>query len=50
MSSAQEIPVLVGAGQILQRSEDPREAAEPLEMMIAALEQAGDDSGAPRLL
>ena len=50
MSSAQEIPVLVGAGQILQRSEDPREAAEPLEMMIAALQQAGDDSGAPRLL
>ncbi|MFC2027668.1 hypothetical protein ACFLU3_03160 [Chloroflexota bacterium] len=50
MSSAQEIPVLVGVGQILQRLEDPREAAEPLEMMIAALEQAGEDAGAPNLL
>ena len=50
MISAQEIPVLVGVGQILQRLEDPREAAEPLEMMIAALEQAGEDSGAPKLL
>ena len=50
MSAAQEIPVLVGVGQILQRLEDPREAAEPLGMMIAALEQAGEDSGAPSLL
>jgi acetyl-CoA C-acetyltransferase len=37
-------------GQTLQRLEDPREAAEPLEMMVAALEQAGEDSGAPKLL
>jgi len=50
MNSAQAIPVLVGVGQILQRLEDPREAAEPLEMMVAALEQAGDDCGAPKLL
>ncbi len=44
------IPVLVGVGQILQRFEDPREAAEPLGMMVAALERAGRDSGAPKLL
>ncbi|MBW2271430.1 MAG: acetyl-CoA acetyltransferase [Deltaproteobacteria bacterium] len=50
MSSASEMPVLVGVGQILQRLEDPREAAEPLEMMVAALEQAGEDSGTPELL
>ena len=50
MSSEQEIPVLVGAGQLLQRLEDPLEAAEPLEMMVAALEQAGKDAAAPKLL
>jgi len=50
MTSAREIPVLVGVGQILQRLEDPREAAEPLEMMVAALEQAAEDSAAPKLL
>ena len=50
MSSAQAIPVLVGVGQVSQRLEDPREAAEPLEMMVAALEQAGGDCGAPKLV
>ena len=50
MSRAAETPVLVGVGQMLQRLEDPREAAEPLEMMVAALERAGEDAGAPKLL
>jgi acetyl-CoA C-acetyltransferase len=50
MSAAQAIPVLIGVGQISQRCEDPREAAEPLAMMVAALEQAGEDCGAPKLL
>lgn len=50
MSRAEEIPVLVGVGQVLQRLEDPLEADEPLEMMRAALVQAGEDSGAPSLL
>jgi acetyl-CoA C-acetyltransferase len=50
MSAGHEVPVLVGAGQILQRLDDPREAAEPLEMMTSALQQAGRDSGAPKLL
>jgi acetyl-CoA C-acetyltransferase len=50
MSAAQEIPVLVGVGQVLQRLEDPRQAAEPLSMMVAALERAGQDAGAPKLL
>jgi len=50
MNSTQEIPVIAGVGQILQRLDDPREAAEPLEMMVAALKQAGEDSGATNLL
>jgi acetyl-CoA C-acetyltransferase len=50
MSRAQEIPVLVGVGQVLQRLEDPRKSEEPLAMMVKALEQAGADSGAPELL
>ncbi len=50
MSSAEETPVLVGVGQVLQRLEDPREALEPLAMMIEALAQAGTDAGAPELL
>jgi len=50
MSSTQPIPVLVGAGQVLQRQDDPRRAAEPLTMMAAALERAGEDAGAPKLL
>lgn len=50
MTSAHATPVLVGVGQVLQRLEDPREAAEPLEMMLEALRRAGDDSGAPGLL
>jgi acetyl-CoA C-acetyltransferase len=50
MSSGQAIPVLVGVGQVLQRLEDPREAAEPLALMLAALEQAGEDAAAPKLL
>jgi acetyl-CoA C-acetyltransferase len=50
MSASPEIPVLVGVGQILQRLEDPRAAAEPLEMMISALTQAAEDAGAPALL
>ncbi len=50
MSRAEETPVLVGVGQVLQRRDDPREAAEPLAMMVEALRRAGDDAGAPKLL
>jgi acetyl-CoA C-acetyltransferase len=50
MSGAETTPVLAGVGQLLQRCEDPREAAEPLAMMVRALEQAGEDAGAPKLL
>ena len=50
MGSTQAVPVLVGVGQLLQRQDDPTQALEPLEMMVAALEQAGEDCGAPKLL
>jgi acetyl-CoA C-acetyltransferase len=50
MSGAATTPVLVGVGQVLQRLDDPSEAAEPLEMMVAALAGAGEDCGAPELL
>jgi len=43
-------PVVVGVGQIEQRVEDPQEGAEPLEMMIAAVERAADDAGSRDLL
>jgi len=45
-----QTPVIVGVGQLLQRADDPRTAAEPLEMMISVVEQAGRDCGAPSLL
>ncbi len=45
-----ETPVIAGVGQVLQRLDDPREAAEPLEMMVAALERAAEDAAAPKLL
>lgn len=43
-------PVLVGAGQLLQRVEDPAAAREPLSLMIEVAERAAEDAGAPRLL
>jgi acetyl-CoA C-acetyltransferase len=45
-----KLPVLVGVGQIEQRVEDPQEGAEPLEMMIAAVERAAEDAGSRELL
>ena len=43
-------PVLVGAGAVLQREEDPARALEPLELMVNALERAADDAGSRDLL
>ncbi len=50
MNAARTCPVLAGVGQVLQRCEDPREASEPLELMGSALERAGEDCAAPKLL
>jgi acetyl-CoA C-acetyltransferase len=43
-------PVLVGAGVAHQRSDDPAEALEAVELMVTAIERAGDDAQAPGLL
>jgi acetyl-CoA C-acetyltransferase len=43
-------PVLVGAGVAHQRSDDPAEAAEAVELMTTAVRRAGDDAHAPGLL
>lgn len=50
MSAVRSAPVLAGVGQLLQRVEDPRDGAEPLEMMIGALQRAAEDAAAPALL
>ena len=44
------MPVLVGAGQVLQRDADPATALEPLALMQHAAERAADDAGARDLL
>lgn len=43
-------PVLVGAGAISERSDDPRKAGDAVELMLRATELAGADSGRPELL
>ncbi len=42
-------PVLVGAGQLVQR-EEPADALEPVAMMAEAARRAAEDAGAPGLL
>jgi acetyl-CoA C-acetyltransferase len=39
-------PILVGAGQLVQRDADPREALKPQEMLEAVARSATDDAGA----
>ncbi|MGH0028346.1 MAG: acetyl-CoA acetyltransferase [Myxococcota bacterium] len=43
-------PVLVGAGAVAQREEEPGAGLEPTGLMAAALERAAADAGAPALL
>lgn len=43
-------PVLVGVGVVQQREDDPRAAAEPIELMAQALERAAEDAGDRGLL
>ncbi|MCC5872838.1 MAG: acetyl-CoA acetyltransferase [Gammaproteobacteria bacterium] len=49
MTSPETTPVLVGVGQILQREPDFNVAAEPLDLMRDALQQAIDDCGSRAL-
>ena len=43
-------PVLVGIGCVTQRSEDPHESLEPLDLMIEAVKRAGSDTGQSSVL
>ena len=43
-------PVLVGAGQVLNRIEKLEDAKEPLEMMMTAIVMAEEDTGVGSLL
>jgi hypothetical protein len=43
-------PVLVGVGAVQQREDDPSQAREPVELMIAALAKAAEDAGSRALL
>ncbi len=44
--SDDRIPVIIGVGQVTNRSDDPAEARDPLALMREALVAAADDSGA----
>jgi len=50
MSAEDRIPVLVGAAARVQRTDDPTQAEEPLELMEGALREAAIDAGEPGLL
>ena len=52
MAAGQEarIPVLVGAGEVVDRPAEPHLALEPVALMAEALRRAGEDAGAPGLL
>lgn len=43
-------PVLVGCGQLTQRVDDPADGREPLALMLAALDRAGEDARCMELL
>jgi len=49
-SSPSRRPAIAGIAQIVQRVEDPREAADPLTLMERAIRQAAEDAGAPKLV
>lgn len=50
MSLAPNTPVLIGAGVSTQRCDDPEQALDALDLMIAATEAAARDAGAPAAL
>jgi acetyl-CoA C-acetyltransferase len=50
MSLDPRTPVIVGVGTVMEQGGDPSEAAEPLELMARALENASEDAGERKLL
>ncbi len=49
-AGAQRRPSIAGAGQVVQRVEDAREALSPLALMERAIREAAQDAGAPKLV
>lgn len=49
-SAAPRRPAIAGVSQIVQRVEDPGEAASPVDLMERAIREAAEDAGAPGLL
>jgi len=50
VSLAPNTPVLIGAGVSTQRCDDPEQALDALDLMIAATEAAARDAAAPAAL
>ena len=46
MSRFDAVPVLVGAGALTQRVEDPAQALEPVALMAEATRRAAENAGA----
>jgi len=50
MNLDSQTPVLVGAGTVIQRKEDPQKAVEASALMVSALQKAAEDAGSRGLL
>ena len=50
MMGWKEMPVLVGVGQLTNRSKDPQLAGDPIDYMAECAEKAADDAGAANIL
>ena len=50
MSENPRRPAIAGISQIVQRVDDPGDAAEPIALMERAIRQAAEDAGAPKLI
>lgn len=50
LTHASQKPVLVGVGVVHQRHDDPRQALEPIQLMLAAIRAAAKDAGNTEML
>ena len=50
MSNDDRTPIIVGVAQVEQREDNPSAAREPLDLMVSAVQQAGEDCGNPSVI
>lgn len=50
MAMDDRTPIYVGVAQVEQREDDPRNAKEPLDLMVEAVQAAAEDCGNPNIL